>query len=73
VFDEERKMSAHKKIGYVTSGFQQLPVGEQQLAIDEFQAISKEKNDWIYSLLEGDVFAQLNEQGSYTIMLYEEY
>jgi len=45
----------------VTAGFQKLPPEKQRLAIKEFQEVSRKGEDWIYSLLDGDVFAQLNE------------
>ena len=46
---------------------------EQDIAIREFGELSKEKDDWLYSLRDGRVFAQENEEGSYTMMLPEEY
>ena len=62
-----------KKIGYLTRGFMDLEQREQDLAIREFGELSKEKDDWLYSLRDGRVFAQENEEGSYTMMLPEEY
>ncbi len=62
-----------KKIGYLTRGFMGLEQREQDLAIREFGELSKEKDDWLYSLREGRVFAQENDEGSYTMMLPEEY
>ena len=62
-----------KKICYLTRGFMGLEQREQDLAIREFGELSKEKDDWLYSLSDGRVFAQENEKGSYTMMLPEEY
>ena len=62
-----------KKIGYLTRGFMGLEQREQDLAIREFEELSKEKDDWLYWLRDGRVFAQENEEGSYTMMLPEEY
>ena len=54
-------------------GFQGLPIEKQRLAVKEFEEVSREKEDWLYTLLDGEVFAQLNELGSYTLMKSEEY
>jgi hypothetical protein len=62
-----------KKIGYATRGFIELPPDEQALAILEFDLVSSNKDDWLYSLRDGRVFAQENEQGTYTLMVVEEY
>jgi hypothetical protein len=62
-----------KRIGYVTRGFTELPPDEKALAILEFDLVSSNKNDWLYSLRGGSVFAQENEEGTYTLMLAEEY
>jgi hypothetical protein len=64
---------APKKIGYLTKGFLTLPAEEQVLAIRELKTLVFLKEDWLYSLRDGKVFAQENEEGSYTLMLAEEY
>jgi hypothetical protein len=62
-----------RRISYVTRGFMELPEAEQLSAIREFEALSKERDDWLYSLRDGRVYTQENEEGSYTLMLSEEY
>ena len=62
-----------REIGYVTAGFQKLPLEKQQLAIKEFQEVSRKRVDWIYSLLGGEALAELNDESSYTLMKSEEY
>jgi hypothetical protein len=62
-----------KKIGYATSGFLGLPHETQLKAVIEFERVSGEKDDWLYTLMDNKIFAQENEEGSYTIMLAEEY
>ena len=57
----------------MTVGFQGLPIEKQRLAVMEFEEVSMRKEDWLYSLLDGEVYAQLNELGSYTLMKSEEY
>ncbi|MBW1731425.1 MAG: hypothetical protein JRJ75_11125 [Deltaproteobacteria bacterium] len=39
----------------------------------EFHRLSAERGDWFYSLKGGRIFAQENEEGSYTLVLAEEY
>jgi hypothetical protein len=62
-----------KIIGYATRGFAELPLFEQVLSLKEFADAVMEKDDWLYSLRDGKVYAQINEEGTYTIMLSEEY
>jgi hypothetical protein len=56
-----------------SKGFAELPLFEKVLAITEFADASIEKDDWIYTLRGGKIYAQQNEEGSYTMMLAEEY
>ena len=62
-----------KKIGYLTRGFMGWEQRDQDLAIKEFEELSREKDDWLYSFRGGKVFVQENEEGSYTMILPEEY
>jgi hypothetical protein len=62
-----------KIIGYATKGFAELPLFEQVLSLKEFADAVMEKDDWLYSLREGKVYAQMNKEGTYTIMLAGEY
>ena len=62
-----------KIIAYATRGFLALPLEDQIKAINEFEEASVKRDDWHYTLLDKKVFAQLNEEDTYTIMLAEEY
>jgi hypothetical protein len=47
---------------------------EQQLqAISEFESMKFEREDWFYSVLEGQVFIVDHGEGGFTAMLSEEY
>jgi hypothetical protein len=61
------------KVTHVTPGFLTLSEEQQLQAISEFESMKFEREDWFYSVLEGQVFIVDHGEGGFTAMLSEEY
>lgn len=71
--DPAPALNLRRRLGYATPAFHALPEDEQVRCTAEFHRASLRKQDWIYFLDDKKVIAALNEVGSYTVMLAEDY